>query len=145
MNMNIVNIATKVAGGITAGLVLYNAHDVGKKVSKENVKECCANRMTGFYMNSHRMDDRSPLTGKLKDWYFRTNADWSIPDKFNAFTGYVRGLFSQVAADIIPAVLATGALLSKKLGKFFAVGLGIYAIKYLLCDVIDIGRKNYLK
>lgn len=143
--MNLVNIATKTAGGLVAGLVLYNAHSVGKKVSKENVKECCANRMTSFYMKSRRMEDRSAVTNKLKDWYFRTNADWNLPDKFNAVTGYVKGAFTQIASDIIPAVLATGALLSKKAGKFFAAGLGIYAIKYLLCDVMDIGRTNHLE
>lgn len=143
--MNLANIATKTAGGLVAGLVLYNAHAVGKEVSKENVKECCANRMTSFYMKSRRMEDRSAVTSKLKDWYFRTNADWNLPDKFNAVTGYVKGAFTQIASDIVPAVLATGALLSKKAGKFFAAGLGIYAIKYLLCDVMDIGRTNHLE
>lgn len=143
--MNLAKIATKAAGGLAAGLVLYNAHNVGKKVSKENVKECCANRMTKFYSKSRRMNDRSVVTSKLKDWYFRANADWSLPDKFNAVTGYVKGAFTQIASDIIPAVLATGALLSKKAGKFFAAGLGVYAVKYLLCDVMDIGRTNHLK
>ena len=142
--MNLVNIATKAAGGLVAGMVLYNAHQVGKNVSKEEVKVCCADRMTDYYMKSRRMEDRSAVTNKLKDWYFRTNADWSLPDKFNAVTGYVKGAFSQIASDIIPAVLATGALLSKKAGKFFAVGLGLYAIKYLLCDVMDIGKTNHL-
>lgn len=143
--MNLVNLVTKTAGGLVAGMVLYNAHQVGKNVSKEEVKVCCADRMTGFYMKSRCADDRSVLTSKLKDWYFRTNADWSIPDKFNAVTGYVKGAFSQIASDIIPAVLATGALLSKKAGKFFALGLGIYAVKYMLFDVMGVGRTNHLK
>ena len=143
--MKIVNIATKAAGGIVAGMVLYNAHQLGKRVSKENVKECCADRMTNYYMKSRRMEDRCAVTNKLKDWYFRTNADWNLPDKFNALTGYISGAFSQIASDIIPAILATGALFSKKAGKFFAVGLGIYAAKYMLHDVMDIGRTNHLK
>lgn len=143
--MKLVNIATKVAGGLAAGVVLYNAHHVGKEVSKEHVKECCADRMTNFYMKSRRMEDRNVVTSKLKDWYFRTNADWNLPDKFNAVTGYVKGAFTQIASDIIPAALATGALLSKKAGKFFAAGLGVYAIKYLLCDVMDIGKTNHLE
>lgn len=143
--MNLVNIATKAAGGIVGGMVLYNAHHVGKEVSKEHVKECCAERMTSCYIKSRRMEDRSAITSKLKDWYFRTNADWNLPDKINSVAGYVSGVFSQVANDIIPAALATGALLSKKAGKFCAIGLGLYAIKYMLCDVMDIGRKNHLE
>lgn len=142
--MNLANIATKAAGGLVGGLVLYNAHHVGKEVSKEHVKEHCAERMTSLYMKSRRMEDRSAVTSKMKDWYFRTNANWNLPDKINSVVGYVSGAFSQIASDIIPAALATGALLSKKAGKFCAVGLGLYAIKYLLCDVMDVGRKNPL-
>ena len=82
--MNKWNVAAKIAGGVVAGAVLYNAHDVGKKTSAEHVKEAAANRLTGIYMRSRRMEDLSETTSKLKDKYFRDNADWNFPDKFNA-------------------------------------------------------------
>lgn len=143
--MNKWNVAAKIAGTLTAGMVMYNAHDVGKKYSAENVKIKSAERITNLYTSSRRMEDRSIVTSKLKDKYFRDNADWNLPDKINAATGYVSGAFNQFASDIVPATLATGALLTKKLSKVFALGLLIYGIKYLVCDVMDIGRINHLK
>lgn len=139
------NVASKIAGGITAAAVLYNAHDVGKKTSEEYVKERCAKRMLHYYMPSRRVDDRNAMTSKLKDEYFRLNADWNLPDKINAGIGYFKGAFTQMAIDIIPAALATGALLTKKFSKIFTAGLIAYGIKYLVCDVMDIGRPNNLR
>ena len=143
--MNKWNIAAKVAGTITAGMVLYNAHNVCKKHSEEKVKEKTAARLTKLYVRSRRMEDLSETTSKLKDWYFKTNADWNFPDKINAITGYFSGAFKQMTSDVVPAILATGALLSKKMAKVFSIGLLLYGIKYLLFDVIDIGRPNRLK
>lgn len=143
--MNKAYIASKIAGGLAAGYVLYNAHYAGKMSSAENVKRKAANRIGSYYMDSRRMEDRSIITSKLKDTYFRSNADWNLPDKINAVTGYIGGAFSQMAADVIPAGLATGALLSKKYAKYFGLGLLGYGIKYLICDVMDLGRPNYLK
>lgn len=143
--MNKWNIASKIAGGLTAGFVLYNAHNVGVKHSAEKVKINSAERLTDIYQRSRHMEDRNITTSRLKDKYFRDNADWNFPDKINAFTGYVSGCFSQIASDIVPAALATGALISKKLSKVFGIGLLAYGAKYLLCDVIDIGKPNNLK
>lgn len=143
--MNKWNIAAKVAGTLTAGMVLYDAHDVAKKSAAENVKIKNSERMTDLFVRSRKLDDRNITTSKLKDWYFRSNADWSFPEKIYAASGYVSGLFSQMAADVVPTALATGALLSKRLSKVFTLGLLAYGIKYLLCDVIDIGRVNNLK
>lgn len=138
------NVVSKIAGGVTAAAVLYNAHDVGKKMSEEYVKERGAERMLHFYGPSRRTDDRNATTSKLKDFYFRVNADWNLPDKINAGIGYVKGAFLQMAADVIPAALATGALLTKKFSKLFTAGLALYGIKYLVCDVMDVGRPNHL-
>ena len=131
--MNKWNIASRIVGGIAAAGVLYNAHYAGSKGSAENVKLRQADRICKYYTTSRKSEDRSVLTSKLKDEYFRANADWNLPDKFNAVTGYVGSAFKQMAQDIIPATLATGALLSKKYAKFFGAALGVYAIKYLIC------------
>ncbi len=139
------NVASKIAGGLTAVYVLHNAHDTGVKMSEEHVKEKAAHRLSHFYLPSRRMEDRNITTSKLKDWYFRTNADWNFPDKVNAFTGYIKGAFKQMTYDVVPAFLATGALLSKKYSKYFGLGLLAYAVKYFICDVMDVGRPNYLE
>ncbi len=143
--MNKWNVASRLVGGIAAAGVLYNAHYAGNKGSAENVKTRQADRIGKYYINSRTSEDRSILTSKLKDEYFRANADWNLPDKFNALTGYIGSAFRQLAQDIIPATLATGALLSKSYAKFFGAALGVYAIKYLICDVMDLGKPNYLK
>lgn len=139
------NIAAKTAGALTAGYVLYNANYAGQKDSQINVKRKQGERITKYYMNSRRLEDRNKITSKLKDTIFRSNADWNLPDKINAVTGYIGGAFNQLAVDVIPAALATGALLSKKFAKPFTIGLGVWAAKYLICDVLDPGRPNYLK
>lgn len=145
MAIDKLQLASKIAGGLAAGYVLYNANDAGKKVSAENVKRKQADRLGDYYMSSRRMEDRSIITSKLKDTYFRSNADWNFPDKVNALTGYIGGAFEQMAADFVPAALGVGALVSKKYGKFFGAGLALYGLKYLVCDVMDVGRPNYLK
>lgn len=143
--MNKLNVASKILGGVSAVLVGYNAHQTGKRVSAENVKLASSDRTWTLYNNSRKLDDRSIVKSAAKDWYFRTNADWTLPDKMNSITGYFKGAFQQLASDIVPAALATGALLSKKMSKFFGLGLLIYGAKVLLFDVIDIGRHNNLK
>lgn len=142
---NKLNIAAKIAGGLTAGLLLYDSHKVGVNHSAENIKIRSAERLTDVYTRSRRMEDRSPVTSSLKDRYFRDHADWNFADKVNGFTGYIKGGFDQLARNIVPAALATGTLLSKNYAKYFGAGLVAYGIKYLLCDVIDIGRVNHLK
>lgn len=143
--MDKLHLASRIAGAAVAGVVLYNANDAGIKHSAESIKINGAERLTDEYFKSRRMEDRSITTSKLKDSLFRDNADWSLPDKINGLTGYFSGAFTQAVYDVIPAVLATGALVSKKYAKYFGAGLGLYAIKYLICDVMDIGRINHLK
>jgi len=139
------NLLAKIAGGVTAGLVLYSTHKTAKRISAEHVKTCAADRMTKHYMESRRADNRGPVTSGLKDWVFKENASMNLPDTFNAVTGYCKGAFQQLASNIVPAALATGALLGKGLSKFFGAGLLVYGVKYLLCDVLGIGRINNLK
>jgi hypothetical protein len=143
--MDKLKVASKILGGVAAGCVLYNAHKAGKINSNESIKNTQANRTFSLYTNSRKMQNRDFLTSNLKDYYFKKSSDWSFPEKLSAIGGYIKGAFSQMADDVVPAVLATGTLLSKRFSKFFGVALGIYALKYLIFDVIDIGRPKYLK
>ncbi len=143
--MDYLKLGTRIAGALAAGMVIKNAHYAGVRTSAENIKIRSSERLTDEYMKSRRMEDRSITTSKLKDRFFRDNADWNLPDKVNGTTGYFGGAFTQAAYDVIPAVLATGALISKKYPKVFGAGLVLYGIKYIICDVLDIGRVNHLK
>ena len=143
--MDYLKLASRIAGATAAGMVLYNAHNAGIKRSAENIKIRSSERLTDEYIKSRRMEDRSIITSKLKDRLFRDNADWNLPDKINGTTGYFGGALTQAIYDVIPAVLATGALVSKKYPKVFGAGLALYGIKYLICDVLDIGRPNNLR
>ena len=138
-------IASRIAGGLTAAALMYNAHHAGNMHSREYVKIRTGERMKHFYLPSRRMDERNLTTSKLKDKWFQMTMNWNLPDAINSAVGYVKGGFSQLANDFVPTALATGALLSKKCCKFFAIGLMCYGIKYLLCDVIGLGKINNLK
>jgi len=61
------NLLAKIAGGVTAGLVLYSTHKTAKRISAEHVKTCAADRMTKHYMESRRADNRGPVTSGLKE------------------------------------------------------------------------------
>ena len=138
-------IASKILGGAVAAAVVYDAHKIGVRGSAEHVKIRQASRIRDTFLPSTRSESRSDLTSNLKDKYARFHLEWNLPDKFNAVVGYVKHSFNQLAEHIIPATLATGALLSKNYSKFFGAGLLVYGLKYLVCDVMDIGRPNYLK
>ena len=142
--MNKWNIVSKVLGGVAAAGIAYDSHYVGKKCSSENVKIKQANRISDVYMPSRRLENRSKLTSDLKDKYFRFHLNLHIFDKINAATGYIKGAFKQLADNIIPASLATGALLSRNYSKLFGIGLIAYGLKYLITDVVDVGRINHL-
>lgn len=143
--MDYLKLASRIAGATAAGMVLYNAHNAGIKCSAENIKIRASERLTDEYIRSRRIEDRSIITSKLKDRFFRDNADWNLPDKINGVSGYLGGAIDQALYDVIPAVLATGALVSKKYPKIFGAGLALYGIKYFICDVLDIGRPNNLR
>ncbi|MBS4759080.1 MAG: hypothetical protein KHX03_00065 [Clostridium sp.] len=143
--MDYFKLGSRIAGAAAAAMVVYDAHNAGIKTSAENIKIRSSERLTDEFLKSRRMEDRSIITSKLKDKFFRDNADWNLPDKVNGVTGYFGGAITQALYDIIPAILATGALVSKKYPKVFGAGLALYGLKYIICDVMDIGRPNNLR
>ena len=143
--MNIANILTKTAGIAAAGLVLYDSHKAGKMVSQQEIKLGIADRLPDQYIRSRRQEDMSTITSNFRDKIFATRVNFDLPDKINGITGYAKGAFEQLTCNIIPAVLATGALVKNRFSKFFGIGLGVYAAYYALDNVLDAGRIRHFK
>ena len=138
--MNITKILTKTAGIAAAGLVLYDSHKTGKMMSQHSIKSGIANRLPDQYMRSRRQEDMSTVTSNFRDKIFAESVNFDLPDRVNGITGYIKGAFSQLAYNIVPALLATGALVKNRFSKFFGAGLGIYGIYYALSNIFDTGK-----
>lgn len=145
MNINAGKILTKLAGAATAGLVLYDSHKVGTMTSQQEIKRGIGDRLPDSYIASRRQNSKSFVTSNLKDKLFREQVNFGVPDKINSVIGYLKGGFDQLASNIVPAVLATGALVKNKFSKAFGVGLGVYAAYYIISNVLNVGRIKYFK
>lgn len=141
--MNKLNLLSKIAGAVTIGGIAYDANKSAIRRARENVKMHIADRLPDSYLKSRRLDETSYITSKLKDRLFQEDVDSTLPDKFNAVTGYLGGLFDQLFSNIIPIGCAIGTLVAGKASKFFGAGLLLCATKYLLSDILDIGRVKY--
>lgn len=143
--MNKINILTKAVGIAGAGLVLYDTHKAGVMLSQQEIKNGIAGRLPDAYITSRRQDSLSTVTSNLKDRVFNERVNFALPDRMNAVSGYVKGAFNQLSTDIVPAVLATGALVKNKFSKFFAAGLGVYGAYYLLGNIFNVGRIKHFR
>ncbi len=143
--MNKINLLTKAIGLTGAGVILYDMHNAGKMLSQHEIKNGIGSRLPDAYISSRRQETFSTVTSKIKDRVFAEHVNFALPDRINAVTGYLKGAFNQLSSDIVPAILATGALIKNKFSGAFAAGLGIYSIYYLLGNVFNIGRINHFK
>lgn len=141
--MNKWNLISKVAGAAALCAIGYDANKSAVRRARENVKIGIADSLPDAYIKSRRLDETSYITSKLKDRIFEEDVDGTLADKFNAVTGYLGGLFDQLTSNIIPVGCAIGTLVTSKASKFFGIGLGLCAAKYLLSDVFDFGRVKY--
>ncbi len=144
--MNVYSAAAKIVGAATAGLVLYDAHKNGTIKGTMDSKLNTANSMVDHYIQSNIMEKSSTVEMNAKKGFFRFVMDNNLRESINATCGYVSGFLSSCVTDIIPAALATVAMLSNnKIGKFCGLGLVAYGAKYLLYDIMTVGKRDYLK
>jgi len=147
--MDIYSVASRAIGAVTAGLVLYDAHKNGTINGTTNAKNNIANTLVDQYVQSNQINKVSSVDMNAKKAWFRYMLDSNIKEPFDATLGYISGVFKSLTTDIIPAALATGALLLSKKdgvsGKLCGLGLLAYGAKYLLYDVMSIGKRDYLK
>ena len=145
--MNIYSICTKGLGALSAGLVAYDAHKHGVTMGTMHSKSNLAANMTDEYINAHSISKVSSVELNAKKSWFRFVMDNNIKESIDTALGYVKGCWESFVSELVPATLATGALLSKKnsvFGKVCGLGLVIYGAKYLVYDVIGFGKRKYL-
>ena len=145
--MGIYSLCSKILGATTAGLVLYDAHKNGVLTGTRNAKSNIADTVVDEYINSNNIAKVSSVELNAKKSWFRFVMDNNIKESIDSTFGYAKGVWESFVSDIIPATLATGALLSKKnsvTGKLCGLGLVAYGAKYLIYDIIGIGKRKYL-
>jgi len=143
--MNVTTICSKALGIATAGLVIYDAHKNGLIHGTMNAKQNVSNTVVDAYIHSTKTSKLSTVEANAKKSWFRFVLDNHIKEPFDACCGYIGGVFNSVINDIVPTALAIGAIAGKRFGKLCGLGLAIYGAKYLLCDVMSIGKRDYLK
>ncbi|MBQ2870280.1 hypothetical protein IJE86_01110 [bacterium] len=144
--MDVSSLCSKAVGAITAGLVLYDAHKNGTITATRNAKTAVANHLVDEYVHTNKINKVSTVEVNAKKAWFRHVMDNNILEAITSAFGYVKGVCKSFVTDVIPAALATGALLLNKKGsKLCGLGLLAYGTKYLLYDVMSIGKRDYLK
>lgn len=148
--MNIAAICSKTIGIVSAGLIMYDAHKNGQIMSTMNAKQNIADTMVDQYIQSNNISKLSTVEANTKKAWFRFVMDNNIKEPIDSTIGYVKGFLESVVNDIIPAVFATGAIVfgGKKLptvGKLCSLGLIAYGLKYMLFDIMSLGKRDYLK
>lgn len=145
--MNIYSLCSKGLGVLTAGLVVYDAHKNGMITGSRNAKSNLADTIVDEYINTSRISKVSTVEMNAKKSWLRFVMDNNIKESFDSVCGYLKGVWDSFVSDIVPAALATGAILSKRnglTGKLCGIGLVAYGAKYLVFDVMGIGKRKYL-
>lgn len=144
--MDIYSLCSKAVGSVTAALVLYDAHKNGAMTGTMNAKRNIAGTMVDQYVQSNHISKSSAVEMNAKKTWFRFVMDNNIKESIDATVGYVSGVCKSFVSDVIPAALATGALMMNKKGsKLCGLGLLAYGAKYLFYDVMTLGKRDYLK
>lgn len=142
--MNKLSVISKIAGAAAAGIMLYDANTAGVKRSRKEQISSTANRLPDEYVNSMRMDTASATGNVLKKKYFQWQLGQGYNEFFAGIGGYFKGLVGNLVDNVVPAALATGALVLKKGNKACAAGLALCGVKYLLSDIMGIGKPKPL-
>lgn len=135
-------VISKVVGVAAAGLMLYDATKAAKVGSDKAQSNSLQDRLPDQFMATTKLDTESAITAKIKEKTFEWQLDNNIPEFFASIRGYCEGLIENLAGNIIPATLATGALLLPKGGKICALGLLAVGAKRLLYDIWGIGKQK---
>ena len=132
---------SRLLGIATAGVMLYNAGARGSRESTKMQTAVSANRISDEYYKSMRMDGYDEFGNSLKKTFFGWSLGWGLPEFKSSIKGFVGGAVSSLSDNIIPAVLATGAILSKgRFSKVCGVGLLISGVQYVATNIMGIGK-----
>lgn len=142
--MNKFTVMSKAVGTIATGIMLYDAGSAAVHESSREQIRCTSNRLPDQYVNSMRMNKMSATGNELKKGFFRWQLDQGFSEFFAGIGGAIKGFAGNLMENVIPLSLATGALLFKKAGRFCGLGLVAYGAKYLISDVMNVGKPKLL-
>lgn len=139
------SILSKTLGICSAALVAYDAHRLGLTSGVSNSKQEMAATLLDDYVQTTHISSPSKLELEAKKKWFMFKMDTNLVRIISTLKGYFKGFTSSLLSNIVPVTLAAYALATKKHPKLASGLIGLYAIKYLLFDIMSIGRPNYLK
>ncbi len=143
--MNKYTIMSKAIGAAAAGIILVDSFDDAKQASRREQVRITANSLPDAYVNSNRLNSQSRIGNDLKKSFFDWRLGNGIPEFFAGIGGFFKGGVEHLTQSIIPVGLAAGALMFKKAGRFCAAGLALMGVKFLVNDVMGVGKPKPLK
>lgn len=147
MNPNVSNILIKGIGAAGLGLILYDAHTLGKIESFSTQKKHGSNLASRAIENTISQNSPSLLESKVRKGASNVIMDEGITDFFNAIGGYVKGFATMLVDHVIPLGLALGTVLTpknSKAAKGFGIGLLAYGAIFLLRDAFGVLKPTEL-
>lgn len=145
MNANVGKYLIKGVGAVGLGLVLYDAHTLGKIESASYSKNRAAINSVGPYTNTLSQDNGSIIQSRVKKRASNFMMDENITRFFNGAIGYFKGVGTMLVDHVVPLGLALGTLLTKgKTSKVFGFGLLAYGGYFFLNQVLGLFKPNEL-
>ena len=139
-------VISKLIGAGAGAIVLYDSHRMGKIRSGQHQVDDVMNILPDIYMNAYKQNGTSTVAAGAKQLYLNKVMGSSIPQHIGAVRGYAKGLVTSLKDNVITLALGAGAIASRgPLGKICAAGLLISGARYVIFDVIGVGKKKYLK
>jgi hypothetical protein len=137
----------KTAGAVGAGMLLYDAHKEGQRISDITARKKNGDAALYWFENTRNLNSPSNVNMKLKDWLFNWEITSNIRGFVNSGIGYVKGFAGMMLSDIVPWALTSAALLTKgpsathkgTAAKASGIALGLYSIYAFAKNVCGIG------
>ena len=147
-------ILTRGAGLAALGMVVSDAHYIGKMKSDLYASEKDAASTMYYLNNSMYLTSMSKTQEKIKNLSLTTELDQTWKRFFNEGIGYIKGFGSMLGTHIVPLTLGAGALLGGSkvlkgigsgLSKACAGGLAIYGTYQFIKNFFGIGTPQGIK
>ncbi|MCD8378035.1 MAG: hypothetical protein LUB59_04515 [Candidatus Gastranaerophilales bacterium] len=147
MTQAITKWGIKAAGAAGAGMLLYDAHKEGKRISTIYKNRKNSEAALDWFDNTRNLHQPSHVNMTLKDKLF----NWEITNNLRGFInggiGYVKGFAGMMFSDAVPWGLSAAALLTKgpsvtskgTAAKVSGAALGAYALYAFVKNVCGFG------
>ena len=150
ISAGLTKVLAKGAGIAGLGAIAYDAHQYGKIQAQTYSKNQMAESAKDAYMSGTTSDSTSTIASKLQKF----RLDGELNNKFFGRTrnflssakGYIKGIGTSLAENVIPLALSAGALITKgKASAVFGAATAIFGGIKVAGATFGIGKTNYLK